>query len=387
MSGRATAYKSKSFEQMKAARAKRQVAKAKRATAARGMLMLQRRAKSANAMRAIARAVVNASRELKYFKTISDASLSNIIPIQSGNAAMTQKDVCAVGFSTTVNVLPGTTTQVQYPTGLPIRSMTMTDTFSREENHADPTSQSYYRSQAPDGNRLTPAFATSCFHIARLAVNNSVPAQITPVAAGWDQVQGNCDVGAKALDCVPIMCRVVRVTEKTAPGVQNVNNPGTDLFINQWGAEYGVDVPGFTRNDCEFASINRHKYTVLNDSKFTLDPPLVVNHQIGVGASSASSGHDMMSRPLITGTPSDKTTRSIKFSHQLTIKKGGSLFYETPDVLANNNATAGVRREYVFFHFINRNIQGLTDADGGAGHTAPIGQLRVSVTPKAAFRD
>lgn len=375
---------SKASSSGRAERAKR--AKAGSSTKRRVALQTVRNA-SANkrALTNFVKHVVDTRREYKFFKTVGDANLANKPPKIStapGMPAASQVKVASIGYSTTVNVIPGNTLQVYYPGATaadgtlartnPVLSMTMADTFATTETSADGATRAWFRAQAPDGVKVTPIFARSKFVIERKPVNFNEQGVV-------ENASTTPGFGPDAIHLLPIMCRVVRVHEKTAPGVALINNPASDLFLTQYGQEYGVDFVAFGKNDCRFSKINRRRYTVLNDYQFELDQTNIVNHTSPGAFSSSTTTRSVGARG------SGKSYKVIDFDHQLTIKKGGDLTFNNPDATGTNNFTTGGRREYVFFHFWYAGS--LADVAAAAGFSSPAEEILISCTPSSAFRD
>ena len=342
-----------------------------------------------SALKEFVKQTVDARREYKYFKSIDDSTLANQPPKVSTaplQLASSQVKVACIGYSTTVNVIPGNTLQVYYP-GVrtndptpvlartnPVLAMTMADTFATTETSADGATQAWFRAQSPDGVKVTPVFARSKFCIERKPVNFNTQITLEP------SNNNEPGVGAAAIRLLPIMCRVVRVHEKTAPGVALINVPASDLFLTQYGQEYGVDFQAFGKNDCRFSKINTRRYTVLDDYQFELSQTSVVNH-----ADYYSSGMTSYASRPVGATGSGKSSKVIDFDHQLTIKKGGDLTFNNPDATGTNNFTAGGRREYVFFHFWYAGP--LADVSAASGYSSPAEEILISCTPSSAFRD
>ena len=157
-------------------------------------------------------------------------------------------------------------------------------------------------------------------------------------------------VNAETYRLLPIRARIIRVTPKMAMGTSVSVNAEHDLFLNQYGEEQGVgDQAGdkLSRIDLEYAAINTRKWTVLNDTKFTLkSPPVVSKYQMATPNS--GGGMNLIDQP----TASDaEACKYFLYDVQLSQKKNGPVYFEDPDNAAVVNASAMQRREYVFMHF------------------------------------
>jgi len=162
-------------------------------------------------------------------------------------------------------------------------------------------------------------------------------------------------------NALAVRCRVIRVTPKLAPGITTAIAPTTDLFLDQHGLPYSPQDSQFSYSDAEFALVNRRKYTVLSDQKFTLNQPLT---QQWSPAATTDAGFNAQTAQLLV-QPKGQNSKKMVTRHQLTAKKGGAVFYNDP--AAEYNATTGHRREYVFMHFWYENSDG-----GKATDNSPI---------------
>lgn len=177
-------------------------------------------------------------------------------------------------------------------------------------------------------------------------------------------------------DNLPVQVRMVRVTPKQRAGTSTVISPDTDLFLTRYGNPFSVSNSEFTPIQMMGAPINRRRYTVLEDKKFSLRNPLTLTY-----THSLNGTGDNIWSPQIANT-NGNCVKAFTTNHQLSNRKGGQLYYEQgsgdPDDLSGaQNATTGQRREYVFFMFCRKGDYDLT----GTG----TGQLRgpVDITIQA----
>ena len=69
----------------------------------------------------------------------------------------------------------------------------------------------------------------------------------------------------------------------------------------------------------------------------------------------------------------------------LTSKKGGSLFYDAPDVSTLEAPSSGHKREYIFYHFVYAGAETFLSEDGGTP-TYPS-DLLLTASPMVKFTD
>jgi len=252
------------------------------------------------------------------------------------------KRVSVMAFSTTSNLEPGTAIAETY-CGRAIKNLNMLKPF--KQNAADDKAP-----YAIEGKHVFPTLNSVSWQINRLFA--MVGPTFNPSSPRTKAMSG-------LVNALAVRCRLIRVTPKLAPGITTAISPTTDLFLDQHGLPYSPSDSQFSYSDAEFASVNRRKYTVLQDTKFTITQPL--NQQY---VPSSSNQAELVPCPGTQGPH----TKKLVTRHQLTAKKGGAVYYEQPDAPATVNATTGHRREYVFMHFWYEN------ADGG-GVTGTLPQL------------
>jgi len=272
-------------------------------------------------------------REEKYFDVSAD--------LQSYPQAPTEgpKRVSVLAFATTSNLEQGTTTGVvETYCGHNIQNLNMLRPFhtTKSDGSATPANLLPYMI---DGKHVFPTKNSVSWQINR---NYAIVGPTFAPDASLYKL-------ANIENCLAVRCRVIRVTPKIAPGVTTAIAPTTDLFLDQHGLPYSPSSSDFSYSDAEFASVNRRKYTVLQDSSFTLTNPLVQ-------FSEASMPDTTRLTQIPVMQPQGSHTKKMVTRHQLSAKKGGAVFYNDP--AAEVNATTGHRREYVFMHFWFENSDG-----------------------------
>ena len=320
-----------------AERAKRAAAASKIQKAARGRGLTARRAsskaaamksKSSKAAYTAATNAVMDMREEKYFHTAGDLENHPEAPTEG------PKRVSVMAFATTSNIEPGGTAVETY-CGRAIKSLDMLKPY--KSNAGDKLAPN-----SIEGKHVYPTFNSVSWQIDRNWTN----------LGPYDNADTNTAMSGLVTQAV-VRCRMVRVTPKLAPGVTTAISPTTDLFLDQHGLPYSPSDSQFSYSDAEYASINRRKYTVLQDTKFNINQPF--SQQWMYYNPTVSSG----ARPVhIVPNPRGGSSKKLVTHHQLPAKKGGAVYYEQPDADATVNATTGHRREYVFLHFWYQSIDG-----------------------------
>tara|TARA_Y100001937_G_scaffold119019_1_gene174133 strand:- start:66 stop:1043 length:978 start_codon:yes stop_codon:yes gene_type:complete len=285
-------------------------------------------------------------REEKYFKVADDLQYYPELPTSG------PKRVSVLSFATTSNTDQGD------PGGAPmtycgrgIRNLEMLRPFTAGDG-------SVVAPYKVEGKHVYPTFNSVSWSINRiytrlgLASNSTATINNPPLTNDANLVQN-----------LPIRCRIVHVTPKLAPGITTAIAPSDDLFISQFGLPYSPKSSDFTYSDIEYAQVNRRKYSVISDQKFTLVQPFCAQLAVDTGNSGGDAGGRRQWRQMLTNGDGSHT-RKLVTKHQLAQKKGGAVYYETPDT--DVVPTTGHRREYVFMHF-------WYDCADGGGDTPPLG--------------
>ena len=329
-----------------AERAKRASAASKIQKVARGRGLTAKRAtaakvKVARAMYTTATNAVMDMKEEKWFDVSGD--------IQSFPQAPTEgpKRVSVMAFATTSNLVPGTTTGVvETYCGHNITNLNMLRPFHTTK--ADGSAQlADLLPNMIEGKHVYPTFNSVSWQINRNFANvgNTYVAE-TPTLIPSNTKMANIE------DALAVRCRMIRVTPKLAPGITTAIAPTDDLFVDQHGQPYSPNDSQFSYSDAEFASVNRRKYTVLQDSKFTLTQPLT---QQWVPTATTGAGFNSQVAGLLLN-PKGQNTKKMVTRHKLCSRKDGMVRYNDP--ASQVNAEEGLRREYVFMHFWYENSDG-----------------------------
>ena len=193
----------------------------------------------------------------------------------------------------------------------------------------------------------------------------------------WTFQRYNLEAATNADDsaagAAPMYIRVIRVTPKGEAGTTLEHDPDQDLFKDQWGQKKGVVSASFKALDIPHAQVNLDRYTVLNDIKFQLNPPVVTGR---VSYQGTTNNYEYQTQ--VAALPGN-SMKTVTFHHQLTAKKGGAVRYASPNDGATENATTGMRREYVFVHTY---LPGVVDSDA-----TKAAALQITCRAQSQFTD
>lgn len=184
--------------------------------------------------------------------------------------------------------------------------------------------------QALNGQNIIPKIARTSFSVERVAY------AVAHAQGGTANPTPNM---ARSL---PISYRILKIGFKAQIGTQTTIDPNTDLFINTFGQEVGIDSNDFDRLDCKFASINTKKYTKLMDMRGTIQQNNIITPSDFAGQLT----------DIVTGK-SGKSNFTMTIPFKLSARKNGKLFYEDPKAAgAQQPATfsSGGRRELICVH-------------------------------------
>ena len=336
--------------------ASRMASTAKRAKAARsaGTSAKRQRASLAAASKAASQAAVKAVmslKEEKYFNVQPDQQIAPQVPTTGG------KKVSTAAFSTT-DATDGSGNLLTY-CGHGIYPLTMLRPFTTA------TGTGGLVANLIDGRQVTPSDARIGW-----SINRNYVRDLAQSAAGSNGLQHH----------LPVRCRMIRVTPKLAAGVTTQVDPDTDLFRSQFGTPYSAQAMDFTYSDAEYAQVNTEMYTIIQDIKFTLEAPFDVTWE-----NSTSAGGAYAWIPHVNDT-SMRCTKKVVTQHQLTEKKNGSVQYNSPDT--DTNATTGLRREYIFFHFwYEAGDHGTQPPLIGTGIVPDADVIKLHFRPESRFKD
>lgn len=333
-----------------AERAKRAAAASKIQKAARGRGLTAKRAtsisnvkamKAARSMYTTATNAVMDMKEEKWFDVSGDLQKFPEAPTEG------PKRVSVMAFATTSNLVPGTTTGVvETYCGHEIKNLNMLRPFHTTTATGAATAADLLPNMI-EGKHVYPTYNSVSWQINR---NYAIVGPKDSTAASG--------VLTNLKNALAVRCRLIRVTPKLAPGITTAIAPTEDLFLDQHGQPYSPSDSQFSYSDAEYASVNRRKYSVLQDSKFTLTQPLT--QQWTPQLFSGGSGNTNLCG--LIPSPKGSHTKKMVTRHKLCAKKDGRVRYNDP--ASQVNATDGLRREYVFMHFWYEN------SDGGAAPPA-----------------
>lgn len=187
----------------------------------------------------------------------------------------------------------------------------------------------------------------------------------------------NVDLPDNIAFTLPITMRIIKVGIKATQGTQTIVNPNLDLFLDTHGNPTGIDQDYFTRLDCRYSPINTKKYTKISDTMITINQ----NNIMTASRAGASSG---------TRTVTQKNGKSFyhfTIPFQLSQRKGGKLYYESPQQAGNvNSFTSGGKRELLLIHAWYDNGHDLIGSTGEP--TAPTAlDIQIKHRPMSAFVD
>jgi hypothetical protein len=279
-------------------------------------------------------------KEEKYFKGNGAADKETFPQVTAAG----HKTTSVLSFATTSRVNPSDPAgPVMQYCGHNMLDLQMLNPFLNSELNAQ------LHPNVMEGKRAVPTTSTVNWTVNRNYVR-------TGLAAIYGRDSGTTNNGNPPLSAVndaqlyqslPIRCRIIRVTPKLSPGVTTVNDPTTDLFLDQLGLAYSPNVTAWTVSDNEFARVNTRKYTVLGDTKFTLGQPITAswatNWAQGEGSTEDYPGGSGWRQDLTI--PDKPVLRRLTTNHQLATKKGGEVYFDTGSAGTATNATSGMRRE------------------------------------------
>ena len=318
------------------------------------------------AYKAASKAVMD-MREEKYFKVAEDQQYFPEVP------ASGPKRCSVLAFATTSNVDPlAEPDPIQY-CGRQVRNLEMLRPYLKTEANQQ------FRPYALEGKWCYPTHNAVCWQI------NTIYSRMGLTSISTDALDNPPADTVNDLhiqDNLPIRCRIIRVVPKLAPGIATNIIPSEDLFINQQGLPYSPESTNWSYSDCEYAQVNNRRYTVLQDTKFTLGVPFAADWKIdGNDAQNA-----YWTQRLTMGNK--PTTKKMITKHQLTDKRGGAVYYEQPDA-DPQQPTTGYRREYIFMHFWFDNADGGGDTPviGGSGIVPKAENIKIHWRTESRFKE
>lgn len=324
----------------------------------------------------IAKASITEVAEKKYMNSEQFTAINPVVASASNNT------ISCLGFSTTNNESPDGSV-LTYGT-LPMREQLCLRPFNvqRADDAPDPDTSNYII-----GKECKPVSCHSKFRIVRLAASldsitdaGNVGGADPPV----NPVTGPGQYPSGLAEACPIVCRMIRVVVKNLAGTSTEYNPTADLFQNTRGDAVGVDSDNFDQKECLAFKVNTRRYTVLNDSTFTIQNPLTVNYTWAARTASGEHNQGWWIPQVSNG--SANCEKYINMNHMLTQKKHGSVYYPEPITSAYDNATVGQRREFTMFHFFYKGADNLVGSGSGQLR-GPVGDIQIDLVNTTKFID
>ncbi len=294
-------------------------------------------------VREVAQNVLDKNLEHKFFNSTPMNDLREIDP----HAIQTGANMYCLGFATNTNLIrtaSANATTIKYGSNTAMRPLHLARLFSETETDANLASYQLV------GEECKVSFAKSKWLIERTAVDT------TP------------GVGEQTLDALPMMVRLIRVRPKALKGSFVWPNPEEDLFLDQYSQNIGIKRVGFKKDDLALLKVNNRRYSVIQDTTFTLTPPLT------------TSTFDIANGNTQVSNVSTNSKRSLNMKHNI----GKKFRYNRAGLDQENNypnsPSMGFVPEYILFHFQllgDDTIVGRRSAD----------DIRITCCPVSAFKD
>jgi len=258
--------------------------------------------------RAIAKKVINAKAESKYFdvRTISQLSGTGGAGIVPTPARLTYTQLYVQGFAVGENTVGGTALNYGQNTLEAI-----------EHGRVHPLGNS--DNQNLEGQYATPSLSITTFDIQRIVNTSDITLEL-------------------ARQQVPLMVRVLRLVPRPQKGSSQDVNPEDDAFLTEGSQEIGVADADFQHYQLLMLKANTKKYQVKQDFRFVLTPPLTTT-EVALQGNAGSTSYQV-------GNIQTNSHRQMTFKHDI----GKKLFYENPQ--NRSNPTDGFKNEYILFHII-----------------------------------
>lgn len=186
---------------------------------------------------------------------------------------------------------------------------------------------------------------------------------------------------------LPIICRMIRVSPKQTQ-TNVLCDPRLDLFLDNYNNATGVDTGTFDDTELLTYRINKRRYTVAQDKFFRIQNGLTVQWQRSIlshADAGVNSATRMVLQPSITNTNAN-CDKVITTHSRLTMKKHGSVFYDTPDYSQLEAPSSGHKREFTLLHFMYAGAETFLDENASANPTYPT-DLKISASPIVKFTD
>jgi len=301
----------------------------------------------------IVAAAIKKEHALKYFN--SDGTTAARAPAVSsvGNV----KEVSVIGYSSTTE-FDNTGSAVKYG------SQDLAPLYLSRPFKENATTEAHAE-QALDGQYCLPKIARAAFSIERVAysISNS----------------DNSEVDLNMARSLPISYRIIKVGYKAQIGTETTVVPSLDLFTDRHGQPTGIDQDGFHRLDCRHLNINTKKYVKIMDMRGTIQQNNLIT---------PFYNYDSTKWTDAVSQKSGKSMVNMTVPFQLSARKNGKLFYQTPQQAGAgpNTFTSGGKRELLLFHFWYDNGHLLVGNEGQP--TAPTSNdIQIKSHSTSAFVD
>lgn len=290
--------------------------------------------------------------------------------------------VSVLGFMNTINKVGSGLTQVELDYGIEDQSVPAgTEVFVAMKQlkmlrpFTSTTATQQTQNYAIEGRECMPVSASCKWRLTR---------DIGKLTTGLEGANWNSNLGApNGLQYnLPIVCRMIRVVPILTQTNQ-VCDPGEDLFLTPYNNAIGVHTSVFDDTELMTYRVNRRRYKVLQDTKFTIRNGLTVQYQRAVQIEPATSDGAML-QPIISNTNAN-CERVMNTSHQLTTTKGKPVFYDIPESQVVETATAGARREMILYHFQYQGAKTYL-SNAGVVNKAPT-DITIDAVPLVKFTD
>lgn len=309
-------------------------------------------------VKTIAKAAVLKMAENKYFNTNSTINAEQVNA--AWRVSTLNSDIGVWGYSTGYNRQsnPGNENEaIRYGVStadgsdITITNLKMNQVFLRDDTNET------LRAFVIEGQHIRPGYNECKWFLNHLSVNTSA-----------DETKG-----------LNYRVRCIRVRPKAIKGSYQDIDPQNDLFLDQYNQPFGIaslNAAGtdalFTREQFHLAKSNSRRYSVLQDSFYTIAPantynPIPLND--GAGSTVLSVG------TISSGCATMTTKHNI----------GKQLFYpkaETGTETLDAYPDTGFVPEYIFWHVIALGDGEVTQANRGT----PLG-MTISARPVSCFKD
>ena len=209
----------------------------------------------------------------------------------------------------------------------------------------------------PDGSEVRPLFAKTQLHLERTNVNLNA---------------------SNPRELNPMFVRIIRLQVKNVRNGMNSCVPEKDAFVDTWNRETGVSVPGWNKQALLHFALNKEKYKVLDDMRFTLECPIMYTGETLV----PTMLNQQLSGAVNFSRGNGATYKNLTFHHDLGEKLGYDLGRDTSSQSCAPNS--GMNQEYILCHF---QYIGDDPAETAAGLENSADKIRLTCSPVSAFVD